>query len=157
MTTAAVLNQNQQEQTPVLGDIDLGIMMSGTISGILSVNQATALVAGAPVKFDTTITTGRLPQFVAAAQTDKAIGIIKRTLQAATFNAGDKIEVVGDFGPVMWLEATGTIACGAQVESDTTDAFVETLASGSQRGIAIDPASDGQLLRVMISNPWFHA
>ncbi len=56
------------------------------------------------------------------------------------------------FGPVMWLTAAGSIACGALVESDSTGAFVQTKSANALRGIALDPATDGQLLRVLITD-----
>lgn len=149
----ATININQTAQTPVEGDLDLQIAQSQTITGLLSVNQATALAAGSFVKFDATITTGGIPQFVAAAQGDIAVGVIKRTLQASSFSTGDVVEIVGAFGPVMYLTAAGSIACGAKVESDSTGAFVETLSSGKARGIAIDPVADGQLTRIIIAEP----
>lgn len=148
-----VLNINQQQQTPVEGDLDLQIAQSQTITGLLSTNQATALVAGSAVKFDSAITTGTVPQFVAAADSEVAIGYIKRTVQAASFSAGDKIEVVGCFGPCMWLTAVGTIAMGATVEDTATPGSVQTKSSNKGRGLAIGPAVDGQLVRIMIADP----
>jgi hypothetical protein len=153
MTMSNNLNINQQQQTPVEGDLDLQIALSLTLTGILSANQGSALVAGSAVKYDTAITTGKVPQFIAAADTDVAFGYIKRTVQSATFNAGDKIEVVGAFGPCIWLTAIGSIAGGAAVEDTATPGSVQTHASNKIRGIAIDPAADGQLLRVMITDP----
>lgn len=147
------LNINQQQQTPIEGDLDLQIAESQTITGILSTNQGSSLAAGAAVKFDTAITAGSVPQFIAAADTDVAFGYIKRTVQASTFAAGDKIEVVGAYGPCMWLTANGTIAMGAAVEDTSTPGTVQTKASNKQRGIAIQPATNGQLLRVMILDP----
>ncbi len=148
----STININQFAQTPVQGDPDLQIASSFTITGILSANQASALNAGTPVKLDSAITSGQLPQFVAAAQGDRAFGFIKRTVKQSVFATGDKVEVMSLFGPVMWLTASGSIACGALLESDSTGAFVETKSSGALRGIAIDPAADGQLLRVLITD-----
>ena len=148
------ININSFAPTPVLGDLDLTIMETGTISGMLSVNQATALVAGTPVKFDSAITSGYFPQFIAAAQGDIAIGYIKRTVQAASFAAGDKIEVVGTFGPVMWLNANSTMAPGIPVQQNTSDATIVEAVSGQKtRGILLDPAVAGQLVRVILTSP----
>ncbi len=148
------ININQFAPTPVLGDLDLQIAESSTISGILSANQATALVAGTPVIFDAAITSGYLPQFKAAAQSDLAFGYLKRTVQSASFSTLDKVEVVGLFGPVMWLSALSTMAPGIPVQSNTSDAtVVEAVSGGKVRGILIDPAVTGQLVRVMIAAP----
>jgi hypothetical protein len=148
------LNINQFQQQPVLGDVDLQIAQSLTITGQLSANQATALVAGTPVKLDSAITSGRYPQFVAAGATDLAFGYIKRTVQAATFSSGDKIEVVGAFPPVMWLSAASTMAPGIPVQSNASDAtIVEAVTSGKVRGILLDPAVTGQLVRVLLADP----
>lgn len=146
------ININQFAQTPVQGDADLQIASSFTISGILSAAQVTSLNAGTPVKLDSTVTTGQLPQFVAAGASDRAFGFIKRTAKQSVFATGDKIEVMSLFGPVMWLTAEGSIACGALVESTADGAAVQTKASGALRGIAIDPATSGQLLRILITD-----
>lgn len=151
---SSTININAFAPTPVLGDLDLSIQQSSTLSGILSVNQATALVAGTPVKLDPAITSGSLPQFIAAAASDVAFGYIKRTVQAATFAMGAIVEIVGDFGPVMFLNANSTMAPGIPVQSNSADAtIVEAVSSGKQRGILIDPAVAGQLVRVMILDP----
>lgn len=148
------ININQFAPTPVLGDLDLQIAESKTISGMLSANQATSLVAGSPVIFDSAITSGYLPQFKAAAASDLAFGYLKRTVQAATFATLDKVEVVGHYGPVMWLNALSTMAPGIPVQSNAGDAtVVEVVTSGKVRGILIDPAVTGQLVRVMIAAP----
>lgn len=147
------LNINQFQQIPVEGDLDLQIASSQTISGIVSANQATALTAGMAVKLDSAITSGNVPQFVAAGQDDVAIGYVKRTVQASSFSAADKVEITGNFGPVMWMTAAGSIACGAYVEQDSTGALIQTYTSHSKRGLMLDPVSTGQLGRVIIMSP----
>lgn len=149
------LNINQFDQQPVVGDLDLQIAASGTLTGQLSANQATALVAGSPVKLDAAITsTGGFPQFVAAAAGDLAFGYIKRTVQSARFATGDKIEVVGAYGPVMWLLANSTMAAGIPVQTNASDpTIVEAVSSGKVRGILLDPGSAGVLVRVILAAP----
>ncbi len=150
----ATININQQEPTPVQGDLDLSIAQSQTISGQVSVNQATALVGGQPVLLDSANTTMPFPQFVAAATSDVAIGFVKRTVQANSFPTGADIEVVGDFGPVMWLTAAAAITPGQLVEDASGDLTVQAHNSAKVRGIALDPASgSGILLRVIITDP----
>lgn len=150
----ATININQTEPTPVQGDLDLSIAQSQTISGQVSANQATALVGGQPVLLDTANSTLSFPQFVAAGVGDVALGFVKRTVQANSFPTGSDIEVVGDFGPVMWLTAAGAIVPGALVEDAAGDLTVQTHGSNKVRGIALDPASgSGILLRVIITDP----
>lgn len=148
---APLINPNAFQQQQVAGDLDLNVAMTGVISGLLSQNQATPLVCGTPLKFDSSITTGRLPQFVAAAQSDLAVGYLKRTMRQSTYAPGDVIEVTMEMLPVMWLTAQGTIAPGAQVESGTDPTTVQTRTSNSCRGFAIDPATSGQLVRVALT------
>jgi hypothetical protein len=151
------LYTNQFNQQVAVGDIDLGIMQTGALAGVLSANQsspAVTVLAGAPAKIDTTITSGYIVNFLQAAQTDLAIGFFKRTLMEGTFSIGDQVEVALFGGPVMWLLANGTITPGATVYNDTTGAFVNVTASSNKaRGIALDYALTGQVLRVLITNP----
>jgi len=148
------ININEFQPTPVLADLDLQIAQSNTLTGILSVNQATALVAGSSVVLDPAIASGYTPQFIAAAATDLAIGYIKRTVQAASFSAGDKVEIVGDFGPIMWFNANSTMGPGIPVQQNASDpTIVEAVSAGKTRGILLDPASAGQLVRVILTVP----
>jgi hypothetical protein len=151
------LYTNQFGQQVAVGDIDLGIVQTGALVGILSPNQVTpgvTVVAGAPAKIDTTITSGYVVNFLQAAQTDLAIGIFKRTTMEATFGLLDIVEVILAPLPVVWLLANGTITPGATVYNDVTGAFVNTTAGGNKaRGIALDYAVTGQVLRVLITNP----
>ncbi len=151
----ATININQTEPLPVQGDLDLSIAQSQTISGQVSANQATALVGGQPVVLDSANTTLSFPQFKAAGQTDVAIGFVKRTVQANSFPTGADIEVVGDFGPVMWLTAANTIAPGGLVEDASGDLTVQayTSASNKVRGIALDPGIATGVFRVIITDP----
>ena len=151
---AATININAFQPQPVVGDPDLQIMLTGVISGILSANQATSLVAGTPVKLDSAITSGNIPQFVAAAQGDLAFGYLKRTVQAATFATGAPVEVIGNFGPVLWLNANSTMAPGISVQQNSSDpTIVEAVSGGKTRGILLDPATAGILVRVILTAP----
>jgi hypothetical protein len=79
---------------------------------------------------------------------------VKRTVQANTFPTGADIEVVGDFGPVMWMTAAAAINPGATVEDASGDLTVQTSTSHKVRGIALDPANaSGVLLRIIITDP----
>lgn len=144
------LNVNQFAQAAVQGDVDLGIMQTGVLSGRISPNQASALSAGTPVNLDSAVTTGKLPMFVAAASSAVALGYLKRTLRQSSFATGDDCEVVLTPAPVIYLTAKSTVAMGAYVESGSDPLTVQTLASGKPRGIALEPATDGTLVRVLL-------
>lgn len=151
------LYTNQFGQQVAIGDLDLGLMQGGALAGILSPNQSSPAVtvqAGFPAKIDTAITTGFVVNFVQAAQTDLAIGFFRRMAAQATFALLDVVEVALFGGPVMWMLANGTITPGATVYNDSTGAFVNTTAGGNKaRGIALDYATTGNVLRVLITNP----
>lgn len=146
---------NQIQQQPAVGDLDLSVFQTGALAGIMSANQATAVKAGTAAKIDTAITAGSVVQFVACAYTDAAaIGFFRRTSKAATFSAGDDVEVVVSPMPVMWLLAAGTIAPGAGVENHTDSYSIVTLSSGKRRGYNLQYAVSGQLTRVLLSVPF---
>jgi hypothetical protein len=152
------LYTNQFGQSVAIGMIDLDIMRTGRIAGILSPNQASAVLAGYPATIDTTIAyaPGSVINFIQATENVLAFGFFTPTVQNFTFAPGvvAPVEVAGFYGPVMWLLANATITPGATVYSDSTGAFVTVTATSSKaRGIALDYAVNGQALRVMITNP----
>lgn len=153
------LYTNQFGQSVAIGNLDLDIMRTGRIAGILSPNQSAAVVAGAPATIDTTIAyaAGSVINFIQATQNVLAFGFFTPTVQDFTFPAGGvatPVQVAGLYGPVMWMLANATVTPGATVYSDSTGAYVSTVATSSKaRGIALDYAVNGQALRVMITNP----
>lgn len=149
------ININQFEQAPIKGALDLAIMNGKVITGIVSANQATALLPGQRVKLDTTAQEF-IPSFVAAGDTEVAVGyVIYNSRNSANLVAGQPVEVAGNFGPVMWMEADDAIAAGATVYFNTTGLKVDTTAGGDKKvGIALDgAAADGDLIRVIIIEP----
>ena len=153
-----LLYTNQFGQSVSVGNLDLDIMRTGRIAGILSPNQGSAVVAGYPAKIDTTIAynPGSVINFLQAGENDLAFGFFAPTVQNSTFASGvpTPVQVAGFFGPVMWLLANATITPGATVYNDSTGAFITVTSAGSKaRGIALDYAVNGQALRVMITNP----
>lgn len=149
----STLFTNQFNQQVAVGDVDLGIMQTGALAGILSPNQSTpglTVVAGAPAKFDTTITSGYVPNFLQAGITDVAIGLFKRTSMVGTFGLLDVVEVALFAGPVVWLLAAATITPGLTVYQDANNAVVGTGGGAKSRGIALDYAVSGQVLRVLL-------
>ncbi len=148
-------NINQFAQVPLKGALDLGIMNSKVITGIVSENQATDLVPGQRVKLDTTAQEF-IPSFVAAGDTEVAFGyVIYNSRNSANLEAGQPVEVASNFGPVMWMEADEAIAAGATVYFNTTGIKVDVQAGSDKKvGIALDGAlADGDLIRVIITTP----
>jgi hypothetical protein len=146
------LNLNQFAQVPILGQLDLQISKSGVISGTVDASQATALVAGQPVKLYGS-NTSSAPTFVAAGDTDVAIGHVVFDKKKASPEAGDVISVAGNFGPVMFLEAGETITPGVRVQNQDTDNTVMLVTDGKVRGIALDYGTVGTLIRVILLTP----
>lgn len=144
------LNPNQQEQSNVVGQLDLqGGRPASVISGIISPNASGPVQSGSSVKLDTA-NTGFLPWFLPCAQTDVAIGKLVYTEKNAMPNVGDAVEVAL-LGAIMWVVADNTITI-QQLLEDGTDGpeYAEPLSSNKQRGIALDAAVAGQLFRMII-------
>lgn len=144
-------------QQVVIGDLDLEVMKSGSIVGIVSPNQASpaaTISAGAFVKIDTTITSGYVINFLQAGQNDLAFGVVRRLVKQGVFSTPQAIEVCIPTLTVMWLLTTGTVTPGATVYSDSTGALVSTSSAGAKtRGIALDYGLTGTAIRVLITPP----
>lgn len=147
------VNQNQFELKPLKGALDLAINSTRVISGVVSANQATALLPGQRVKLDTTAQVFT-PSFVAAGDNEAAIGVVVyNSRNASSLTAGRPVEVAGAFGPVMWMEAGSTFAAGDTVYQ-TGVTVDSTSGSHKKAGIALDGASAiGDLCRVIIIEP----
>lgn len=142
------LNMNQFAMTRVRGELDVNQPFGGRVdSGVISASQATALNPGDFVKFDTT-STPAMPSLVAAAVGDKGVGCLIFSKKKASFSAGDLVEFARP-GCVIWLTAGATINAGAAIE-DTGSATVQTVAAQQKKGEAMDYATSGNLLRVML-------
>lgn len=150
MSIVPSVSINQFSQASVPGQVDLQITNSGVITGKLGTVSG-SLKAGAAVKLDATLTAGFNPQFVAAADGEDALGTIIRTPKKATFVTGDEIQVAYFGGPVVWAVANATIAPGDQLEFVTTSGqpFAQPLAAGALRGLALDPAVQSGLFRMI--------
>ncbi len=147
----ANLNINQFAQVPIRGQQDLQISQTGSLSCIVSPNQATALKAGDYVKIDANVTTaGNFPNVIAAA--NSVVGlvfVVIHSVQHDSYVAGDVIQCAPLInGPVLFLTAAATIAPGAAVE-DSGSSTVQTLSGGKLRGYALDPGVTAQLVRVL--------
>lgn len=144
----ALININEFQQTPVRGQLDLQIAKSGVLSGQISANEAGSPKAGDFVKLDPAAT-GATPQFLLAAQADLAIGVITHDVKKDSPVVGDVVNVGGLLGPVIWAVANETITPQEQLQSNA-NGNMEALAAGKFRGIALDPATVGQLFRMMV-------
>jgi len=141
---------DQFNQSPVAGDLDLAIMHSGVLTGVLSASVVVQLVAGSRVKLDDSVATpGSLPAFVAAADNEAATGVIKRTAQKASFTGGDVIEVVFAGNPsVIWEVAGATVSPNDDVEMAA--GFVQPKAAGALMGKSLDYAVVSTMVRVIL-------
>lgn len=147
----STLNINQFEQVPVRGQQDLKIAPSGVLSGLVSANQVGPLEAGDAVMLDSAITVAGTPQFIAAGVGDVAHGYMIFDPKASTVVAPNAMQVAMRFaGPILWLTAAATVRPGFFVEQAAAGGDVQELASGKLRGLALDYATVGQLLRVIL-------
>jgi hypothetical protein len=156
------INQFRQSVSP--GDVDLAISSNRFFSAILSPNQTTNLVAGARVKLDSANTNATVPQVLEAADSDEAIGVIKKSVKRGVFRAnvggagtvGDVCEVAYFAGPCIWQVANATIAPQAQLECATVAIagqnypFYQTLAANKLAGVALDPAVQNGIFRMFV-------
>lgn len=156
-TSVPTLSQNQFSQSPYIGVVD-PIYAYNTLAVLIDSTQATALYAGAAVKF--VDSAGGVPKVIAcAASSDNCYGFINFNFKNVSYNAGDAAEISMK-GNVIYLYSTGAIARGAQVQLDVTSpGGVKTITGSSGAdivGFAIDKASAaGVLIRVELTSPSF--
>ena len=146
------LNINQFELVQIRGQVDWSIARRGTLSVKISENQATAVVAGQPVILDPAAT-GPLPEVIAAANSDPKAFFIAFNEKQDSYVAGEICEIVGNFGPVIWLTSVGPIAMGATVENVIASSGVQTLAAAKAMGIALLNGVDTNLVPTMLITP----
>lgn len=153
--TRPIVYTNQFRQTVAPGSVDLQVAGNGFFTAVLAASQATPLVAGARVKLDAANTQATMPQVVAAADNEDAIGIIITSLKKSIFQPnlggagtpGDIVEVGCLVGPCIWQVANAAVAPGEQLEAvgvtigGQSYPFYQPLASGKLAGIALDPAA----------------
>jgi hypothetical protein len=135
------------EQGSARGDLDLSIMKSGVVSGVLG-TVATTLQAGDRVKILTTSTTPGVISFVVALDNEAAFGVIKRTAKKAQFVTGDQVEVAYCGGPVSWQVAAATVRPGYSVEM--ASGYVQEHVAGNVLGMSLDYALVSTMLRVVV-------
>ena len=146
------LQLNQFSQTTVQGQLDLEFQGS-VISAQVSANQATALVAGQPVKIENSA--GGVPKMLAlTSNTDPVFGFVSRNLKDQNFPTYAALEVALT-DSVMYMTANAsspTIARGAPVEVDyVTNTVLASQGINPVVGYALDQAANaGDLIRVYI-------
>jgi len=151
----STLNINAFAQVAVRGQQDLSIARSGIISGMVSADSTTTpITAGDSVKLDAAVTIVGQPQFLKAAYTDVSFGVMILDPKAASVLTPGQIQVACRFtGPVLWLIAGGTVNPGDFVEqanSSTVDVVAYGTSSSKLRGIALDPGTVNNLMRVIL-------
>lgn len=117
-------------------------VVSGTEAGTLVPGQAVVLVDEAAA---------RLPVAAAAATTDDIFGFIPYNVKTNEYVAEDNIKIAKR-NDVIVLEAGAAIARGADLEAVITGSKVQTQATGTVIGKALDKATaDGDLIRVLLT------
>jgi hypothetical protein len=153
MTATPALNVNQFAQIPVLGQMDLEFQGS-VFTGAVSVNQATALVAGQPVYVENSA--GGVPKVLALpGNSTPANGVVARNFKDQSFPANGRVEVAFD-DSVIWLLSNAAINRWSAVEADTSTPgnVGPALGVNPRLGIAFDEATgSGQLIRVLLKLP----
>jgi len=146
---ATYQNQNQFQQTPLLGQVDLTVNPSIISAKVYGSSSSTKLQAGQAVKL--VDQAGAEIIVDEAALGDIAIGIIPYNPRKSLYVAGDTVEVATR-GSVVYLETSAAIARGAKVALDPSGPTIATRSSTYSRvGIVLDkPAAANVLARVLI-------
>ena len=162
LTAPQSMSQNQFAQSSYVGMPDLRYAL-GTVSAMISPNQATPLYNGMAVMVDTAITqtgSNRIPQVIGCtANANSAAGFILYDIKSLAYNAGDRFEMCTTEG-VLYLWSTTAIIPFTQVTLDVTTGGGVGQAVGASGanivGWAFDGASAaGQLIRVHVQTPTF--
>lgn len=140
---------NQFIQTPEKGQLTLDPNWS-TLNTQVSVNEAGTLVAGQSVLIEDAAG-AQIPVIKATVTTQAIFGFITYNVRTDSYTAQDQAKIAKD-GDVMYMEAGAAIARGAALEVVITGNKVQTQATGTTIGTALDKAAaDGDLIRVLIS------
>ncbi len=155
LTSPQSLSQNQFDQVPLVGTLDLRYNFN-TKSAEIHSSQATPLYNGMAVKI--VDEAGGVPKVVGcSANTDEVFGFINYDNKSRSFNAGDRVEI-SQAGNVMFLVATVSGARGVQAQLDlsTGGGVAPNAADGADIvGYFYDKPVAGQLCRVELSVPSF--
>lgn len=138
-------NMNQFAQTPLKGSAALNTV-ANTVSVQVDPASVATIVAGDAVKLVDKVSTTIIVD--KCANTDAVFGYVLYTPKKAKFVAGDALECA-IAGSILYLEASGSIARGANIEFVASTSTVITAAGTNPvSGVALDKVSSGQLVRV---------
>lgn len=152
MATQPQQSLNLFTQQPILGQA--AFTNPGTLTvlqAVVSANQATALVPGQAIQFDSAIvsTPSGLPPIISASGTQYADGYILYDVKAGgALIAGVTLQIV--LGGILWMLSEAAVNIGAQLQDGADAGGVATFATTSYypRGVSLDYASAaGQLIR----------
>jgi hypothetical protein len=148
------LNLIQFSPTTLVGTLDMSIMTTGRVAGVISTGEST-LYPGDRVKLDTA-NTGKIPKFKACTDAQTAIGTIYFNVQKSSYDAGDTVEVqlVTGTDQCMYMEAEEAITPQAEVAAKVANHTVELQSTNSSKriGYALDPApAKGDIFRVILT------
>lgn len=145
------VNQNQFQQAPIKGQLDLTRNNNVMTMQIDPASAEAELIPGEAVKL--VDVDGSVPVVDKAGNSDVVFGYVVYTTKQNTREPGDVIEVAF-FGSVQWLEAASAIARGAEVELISASNKVQTAATSTVVGFAIDKATgDLDLVRILLQTP----
>lgn len=146
-------NQNQFDQTPEQGQLDLR-MNPSVIAAQIDSSEAGSLVAGQAVKL--VDSAGGVPKVIACtADADDVYGFIAYNIKNRVFTANMAVEIAAMRDNVMYMTSSAAIARGAQVAIVVVGNKVVTGVTGDRVvGRAYDKATAAdQLIRVTIDLP----
>jgi hypothetical protein len=151
---------NQERISAILGMLDFNQPATATIlDAVVSPNQATPLQPGMIVKLDTSVTVPGVLQVVAAAASDIPFGMIVYNTRKNVNASEDQVKVAipGTGGnPIIWHVANGSIALGQYLQyGGNSPISMAAVSTGKQIAQALDPAANGQLLRIALLSAAF--
>lgn len=157
VTPIPQVSANQTKQSNLVGQLDLQTGRSaGVITGRVSPNASGPIPVGSSVKLDPANTGGggAIPWFLPCAVGDVAFGSLAFTERQSDPGPGDMCEVTHNLGPAVWKVVDTAPVQPGQLLQDGVDGgqYVDVLASGKQRGLALDGGAVGTLIRMM-TNP----
>jgi len=147
------INLNQFSMSMVQGALGTGAgSFPRVIEAQVSFNQATALVPGQAVKFDSAVTTGGIPSLLAAAQSDQADGYIIYTVKnGGNLTSGLVVPIM--LSGSMWMTVGTAVNQGSAVEDASVAGEIEpvgTTGGAKRRGISLQNGAVGSLVIVNI-------
>lgn len=153
-TTLDVQSQNQFNQTPFLGMVDMPYSYD-TWACQIDATQSGTIYAGTPIKVVANTNGGIFSVIACTASSDECVGFLNYDIKNVGWVAG-QIAEFSMAGNVMWLYATAAITQLTQVELDVLNGGVAPKGSAGNKyvGWAVDGAAAlGTLIRVKLVTP----